>query len=97
MSAASCVRNDFGAGNVYSHMTRSRFLAPLLVAALLLLPGAYLGAYFALARYSPQLHMCDDGTCRRRHYRYGGEVAETAFWPLHWADRRMRPRYWDPE
>jgi hypothetical protein len=75
----------------------NRWLAPLLVALALLLPTSYVGAYFALARYSPELHMCEDAICRQRHYRYGGEIAETAFFPLHWVDRQERPGYWEPD
>ena len=30
----------------------------------------------------------------RQNYRWGGEVAEFAFWPLNRIDRKLRPEAW---
>jgi hypothetical protein len=65
--------------------------APLSVAvALLSLPIIYAGSYAALVDRSARLEMQDDGVCRPRHFRYGGRVAETFYWPAREVDNHLR-------
>jgi hypothetical protein len=65
-----------------------------LAGVLALLGLAYVGSYLALLSPmpSPWFGEPNDAT-----YRVGGRTAETAFAPLEWLDRRVRPGYWsDP-
>jgi hypothetical protein len=69
-----------------------RNVTPLLVAiGLLLLPLVlYVGSYCLLAgqSYSDYRPFAS--------YRYGGKAAEIFYKPLELADRRLRPRRWEP-
>jgi hypothetical protein len=74
--------------------------APLIVAlVLLLLPVLYLGSYLALVvpsgivigtikvDYEPQLVIS--------HYRTGGDIGATIFYPLEQIDRKLRWKAWE--
>jgi hypothetical protein len=76
-------------------------------AAWLMLLGAiealYLGSYLLLMNHRVVSVGYFDGAgalvsqrFRDPEYRYGGEWAETIFWPLEWFDRYVRPEYWNP-
>jgi hypothetical protein len=70
----------------------TRNFTPMLVATVLLLlpPALYVGSYCLLAEsvYTK--------FGRGASYRYGGNVAEAFYKPLELADRRFRPREWEP-
>lgn len=65
------------------------------VAGVLALLGlAYVGSYLVLLSPMPSPWL---GEPNDAAYRAGGRTAETAFAPLEWLDRRVRPGYWsDP-
>jgi hypothetical protein len=81
---------------------QSQSHAALIVAiVLLLLPVLYLGSYFALvvprSVLVPITGPIGESGFLVRHYRYGGDWAERAFWPLEQIDRKVRPRAWERE
>lgn len=64
-------------------------------AMLLLLPVVYGGSYLVLAR-PLSISVPSEGAFEVvAHYRFGGEYAETFFWPLEQLDRWMRPEQWE--
>ena len=68
-------------------------LSGVLVGSALL---AYLGAYFAMLQPA-NLTILDGASGYRGRlpaYRMGGSVTATAFRPLLWLDKQIRPRYW---
>ncbi|WP_254512970.1 hypothetical protein [Anatilimnocola floriformis] len=86
--------------------------APLIVAiVLLVLPVLYAGSYLALV-LPGSVCVMPDGTETRygevsnrdvlldllkyKTYRVGGKWAESFFWPIENADRRLRPGAWEP-
>jgi hypothetical protein len=71
-------------------MNRSWSPALVIAVALLLLPALYVSCYLALVD-PPRKR----GIFAPEHYRYGGQVAATAFWPIEQADRRLRPETWE--
>ncbi|HEV7280373.1 MAG TPA: hypothetical protein VGN57_09190 [Pirellulaceae bacterium] len=82
-------------------MKKTRASEGLIVAAaLLLLPGAYVGAYLTLSEPVPQVYRSPDGKSEGRSYRerigggVGGGYLETFFWPLTQLDRKLRPERW---
>jgi hypothetical protein len=72
-------------------MNRTWSPAPFIAAALLLLPAIYIGCYLALVDPPSKR-----GIFSPKPYRYGGQIAAVAFWPLEQADRKLRPEKWDP-
>ena len=81
-------------------MTRNRstHLSVLLIAVvLLLLPAAYMGAYYGMlddstARFEGVL--LELGGRRLPEYHVKGEFVPNVFWPAHQIDRLIRPNYW---
>jgi len=65
--------------------------APIIAALLLLLPVLYVGSYLMLV--TPGMFWWHTPV-KCTHYRYGGGVAERAYWPLEQVDRRIRPDKW---
>jgi hypothetical protein len=85
-------------------MTKSRSIAPIIAAVLLLLPALYVGSFYILVqpgkirmaktvKVTPSLYR--SGVIYET-YRYGGEQAAWFFWPLEQFDRRLRPGAWEP-
>lgn len=68
----------------------------IIVGVLALLPVLYLGSYWLLVRPFAIMISRGPGTGSYdvRHYRYGGDYAETVYWPLEQFDRRIRPGQW---
>jgi hypothetical protein len=70
--------------------------APVIAAILLLMPLLYVGSYLALVR--PTTVIFNGGgqkmTFVDPHYRFGGQIAESFFWPLEEIDRVLRPDAW---
>lgn len=80
-------------------MNQSR--APLIVAnVLLLLPVLYVGSYFAMVVPDGILIGTIKVDYVRQpvisHYRTGGDITATIFWPLEQVDRKLRPGAWGP-
>jgi len=69
----------------------NRHAAPILAAILLLLPVLYVGSYLALVQPAGTIRLWA-GTAE--HYRYGGSLAASVYWPLEQADRKLRPGAW---
>ena len=65
--------------------------APIIAAALLLLPVLYVGSYVTFMALTPNPHFAFNelGTSRL--------TAESFYWPLIRADRCLRPAAWDEE
>ena len=64
---------------------RCSYTAPVVVAAIALLPCLYVGGYLAVLLPDP---------LSGATYRYKSRICETFFRPAHWFDRRIRPSYW---
>ena len=86
-------------------MTRPTPIIAETLAALLLLFGAYMGAYYAMLKGS-RMHLgiaavpggYVSGPARMDpDYRAQDELLETILWPANQLDRRIRPSYWDDE
>lgn len=57
------------------------------VAAVVVLIGGYVGAYYAIVQMSPGYFS------HRKESRFGRKF----FAPIHWFDRRTRPELWEPK
>lgn len=73
--------------------------APLIVSiVLLVLPMLYVGSYLALvvpgSVLVPVTGRIGKSGFLVRWYRYGGDWADRAFWPLEQMDRKARPTAW---
>lgn len=76
------------------HTNRGTFCAILLLGITIMMPMLYLGSYLVLADNAGRLEIRDDGRCYTRQYHYGGQVAETVYWPAHFFDVKLRPAHW---
>jgi hypothetical protein len=79
-------------------MVKSRSVAPIIAALLLLLPVLYVGSYLALIvpeRFVTALAAGVIETDVRAEYRLGGDIAKGFFWPLEKIDRKVRLRVWN--
>jgi hypothetical protein len=80
-------------------MRRHNFarVAPALL-ALLLIPAAYMGSYYALLKAGGNITTWNDVRVhgRRTHpaYRMEGDFVRAVFRPAHEVDRRLRPKRW---
>jgi hypothetical protein len=75
-------------------MPSSRNAAPLVAAAILLIPVLYIGSYFALVNPNGHFASRGPGTLYFTHYHVSGEAPKLVFWPLEQIDRRLRPQIW---
>ena len=69
-------------------------LAPLLAAALLLLPLLYVGSYLALVTPNRWAPAAPGDTYALTNYRCGNEWPSRIYWPLEQIDRRLFPQRW---
>ena len=75
-------------------MTRPAPIIAGTLAAILLLFGAYLGAYYAMLKGSLYFHGVGYSIPM---YRLRSEALEAGFAPAHEIDRLIRPDYWSDE
>jgi hypothetical protein len=73
--------------------------APIAIAVLLALPLLYVGSYLALVEVSGVAIANADNEkwAWVENYRVGTNAARTIYKPLNWADRQLRPSYWETE